>query len=219
MSDTEYCYPPEFTVLKNKAGLRDADQLEQFERLHTLSRLLDCPLDTPVSYEGYKEIHRQIFQDVYDWAGQPRRIDIHKGDYFCRAPFIDQEMRRQFQALRDENELKGLEASRFAGRAAVYLGEINAVHPFREGNGRTQRVFLRNLAHQAGHAIDLTRIQREDWLEASIRSFRAQDYEPMEQIIRQAMGGREQNLSDRRRESLERMKRTAPARSPRERER
>ncbi len=202
MSDTEYCYPPDFTVLKNKAGLRDAEQLEQFERLKTINRLRYCPLDIPISYEGYKEIHRRIFQDVYEWAGQPRSVDIRKGDYFCRAPYIDQEMRRQFRTLQRENNLKDLQAAKFAVRTAEHLGEINAIHPFREGNGRTQRVFLRNLAHQAGYAIDLTRLTQDAWLDASIRSFRKQDYAPMERVIREAMAPRERTLKKAREKHL-----------------
>lgn len=203
MSDTEYCYPPDFTVLKNKAGLRDAEQLEQFERLKTINRLRHCPLDIPTTYEGYKEIHRRIFQDVYEWAGQPRSVDIRKADYFCRASYIDQEMQRQFRVLQRENNLKDLQAPEFAVRAAEHLGEINAIHPFREGNGRTQRVFLRNLAHQAGHAIDLTRIERDAWLHASISSFRDQDHKPTENVVRNAMVEWERTLKEARKERLE----------------
>jgi cell filamentation protein len=77
MSDP-YVYP-ETDVLINKAGIRDPAKLEQFERLMTAQRMLQPLTRTPITYAGYKAIHRHLFQDVYDWAGQPRTVDIGKG--------------------------------------------------------------------------------------------------------------------------------------------
>jgi fido (protein-threonine AMPylation protein) len=70
-----YVYP-ETDVLINKAGIRDPAKLEQFERLMTAQRMLQPLTRTPITYAGYKAIHRHLFQDVSDWAGQPRTVDI-----------------------------------------------------------------------------------------------------------------------------------------------
>jgi len=124
MSDTEYCYPPDFTVLKNKAGLRDAADLELFERLNSRKRTLFLPTDIPVSEAGYREIHRHLFQDIYDWAGEYRRVNISKETtQFALAPFISPNMKRVFRELDADQKLQGLDQETFSHRAAVYLDQ------------------------------------------------------------------------------------------------
>ena len=91
--------------------------------------------------------------------------------------------------LGKENLLQNLKKQDFAQRAAEHLNEINAIHPFREGNGRTQRLFLKALAKQAGHTLHLDRIQPKKWHEASINGF-AGNHKPMQQVIHSAMGSR-----------------------------
>ena len=118
------------------------------------------PDDTPITAEGYREIHRYIFQDVYDWAGKTRTVDLAKNDdLFCLAAYVDQELAKRFEAIRTEGGLRGLSAESFAARAADHISELNAIHPFREGNGRTQRAFLFVLGRQAGHEVDIVRIE------------------------------------------------------------
>lgn len=141
MTDDIYCYPPDYTVLKNIAGIRDKDALEEFERRHTRLRMLDCPYILPLTYDGYKDIHRYVFQDVYEWAGEPRVVNISKSDMFGVWSFIDQEMQRRFRLIGEDTGLQNAPADQFAEHAAEHLSEINAIHPFREGNGRTQRLF------------------------------------------------------------------------------
>jgi len=190
MTDKTYCYPPDYTVLKNKAGFRDPEKLEQFERLYTQSRMMDCPLDLPITYVGYQAIHRHVFQDVYEWAGQSRTVTIHKGDAFANWMYVDQEMEKRFELIRQDQNLQSSSAVEFAEKAAEHLSEINAIHPFREGNGRTQRLFLRNLAHQAGHESHIARIDKDRWMDASIEGFREQNYEPMAKLIYSCMEDR-----------------------------
>jgi cell filamentation protein len=87
-----YLYPGT-DVLRNKENIRDARELQAFERMATASRMETLLDDTPITAEGYCEIHRYIFQDVYDWAGEVRTVDIAKSDgLFCLAPYIDQEL-------------------------------------------------------------------------------------------------------------------------------
>lgn len=176
------------TVLRNTLDLREASALEIAERRFSASRMAEVQ-KVELTYAGYKRIHGYLFQDVYDWAGQPRTIDISKGNsLFGLAPYIDTNMERLFQGLADEKKLQGSSRNRFTERAAYYLGEINAVHPFREGNGRTQRAFLKGLAQQAGWKLDLERIEPGPWNEASIQSFKG-DYEPLRSVIDEAVTG------------------------------
>ncbi len=82
---------------------------------------------------------------------------------FCKAEFIAAEMDKRFAAINGENNLRGLDAATFAARAAEHIGELNAIHPFLDGNGRALRAFLENLAEQAGHHIDLARVDPQAW--------------------------------------------------------
>ncbi len=189
MSDP-YVYPGT-TILKNKADLRTQDELDRFERLMTRTQMGQKFLPAvEMTYEGYKALHHHLFQDVYDWAGQSRTVHLAKGqDYFGPPDYVDREMARRFDLLAKEHHLQGLSQKHFAKRAAEHLNEINAIHPFREGNGRTQRLFLKVLAKQAGHDVHLDRITPKKWNDASIKGF-AGNYEPMEQVIQAAMGSR-----------------------------
>ena len=186
MSDP-YVYPGT-DVLRNKEDIRDAHDLEAFERMATASRLETLSSEVPITVHGYREIHRYVFQDVYDWAGEVRAVDIARNDsLFCLAPHIERELAKRFGAIHRENALRGLTAGEFAARAADHICELNAIHPFRDGNGRTLRAFLVALGRQAGHEIELARIDPRAWNEASRQSFRAGDSRPMQRIIAGAM--------------------------------
>jgi cell filamentation protein len=157
LSDHPYCYPGT-NVYRNKENIRDRLELEEFERMATAWRLLTLPRNLPVTPKGYREIHRYMLQDVYDWAGQDRWIDTGRTGPFCKAEYIIPELKKRFAAINAENDLRGLDADAFAVRAAVHISELNAVHPFLDGNGRALRAFLEILADRAGHPIDLARI-------------------------------------------------------------
>jgi len=91
-------------------------------------------------------LHGWLFRDVYDWAGQIRTVPINKdGSEFAQPRFIESQMNRIASELREEQRLQSTAASALAGRLAYYFGELNALHPFREGNGRVQRLFLRHV--------------------------------------------------------------------------
>lgn len=188
MSDP-YVYPGT-NVLINKAGIRNPAKLEQFERLVTAQRMLQPLPRTPLTYNGYKAIHHHLFQDVYDWAGQSRTVDIEKGgSYFGHAQYIDAEMTKRFALIKAENRLLLRRREYFVERAAEHVGELNAIHPFREGNGRTLRLFLKEWARQAGHRLSIEKIDREAWNRASIASFQEQDYRELAQIIDRTIVG------------------------------
>jgi cell filamentation protein len=187
VSEDPYVYPGT-DVLINKEDIRDRDELEAFERLVTANRLEHLPRRVPITGAGYRRLHRHIFGPVYAWAGQDRTVNLAKGgSLFCLVPHIAGQMAQRFAAIRAENGLRGLTREAFAARAAEHLCEINAIHPFREGNGRTLRAFLVCLAGTAGHRVALERIDPAGWNEASVGSFRQGDYEAMRRVILDAL--------------------------------
>lgn len=117
-------------------------------------------------------MHRHLFQDVYDWAGEARTIRTFKdGSPFCFPESFDQELGKLFGWLAAQDFLHGLSADAFAAQAAHFLSELNAIHLFREGNGRAQTAFLAMLAAEAGHPLDFERLDTGAWMHAMIVSF------------------------------------------------
>ena len=167
-----YCYPGA-TVLKNVPGLRSQENLDRFEAAATSQRA-DEPLPTGrLSVSHYYAVHRHLFQDVFAWAGKPRTVRLAKsGSAFCYPEHIDREMRILFANLRVSRGLSGLSSDEFADLAATFLATLNAIHRFREGNGRTQLTFLALLADQASHPLALDRLEPEQFLAAMVASFR-----------------------------------------------
>lgn len=169
--DDPYCYKGTF-VLKNRLGTRDAEVLEAFE-LEMSSLRADEPL--PAGRFGpahYRAIHRHLFQDVYSWAGKYRTVRTAKGgNWFCFPEHIAREMDRLFARLAGDNRLRGRSAEAFIEGAANFLGELNAIHPFREGNGRAQLAFMHLLSIEAEHPLDFARVRPESFMRAMIASF------------------------------------------------
>ena len=149
-ADDPYCYSGT-SVLKNRLGLRTKEQLSEFEAAITMQRASEPLPDGSLDVDHYRALHHHLFQDVYDWAGQFRTVRIgREGHWFCYPENISREMGRLFDALIAEDRFEGLDTKAFAARAAHFLADLNAIPPFREGNGRTQNVFLWMLAARAG---------------------------------------------------------------------
>ncbi|MBZ9676338.1 Fic/DOC family protein [Mesorhizobium sp. ES1-1] len=183
-ADTDpLCYPGT-TVLRNLLGIESQDELDEFELALFLTRA-DEPLPAGnLDYAHYLELHRHLFQDVYDWAGELRTIRIGKGgNWFAYPEYIDVEMQRVFRKLGDPDALANLDADAFAALMAHILAELNAVHPFREGNGRTQLTLLAMLAEHAGFTFDANVLERDRVMQAMIDSF-AGDETPLASLIR-----------------------------------
>ena len=187
MSDRDYCYPPDYTVLRNRLDIRDAPALEAAERELVAQRLLEPVPTGDFDLTHLKAIHRHLFQDVYAWAGDIRTVEIAKGESrFQPTRFIAAGMADVHRRIVAAEYFRGSEPDGFAEGAGPVLGDVNHLHPFREGNGRTQLQYLKQLAARAGHAIDLTRIDPAAWLDASRRS-NAGDHAAMTRCIRQAL--------------------------------
>lgn len=113
-------------------------------------------------------IHRQLYQDIFDWAGQLREVDIYQGDTrFCHFAYIEKEGNALMQDLEEEGYLVGLAHEKFVERLAHYYCEINVLHPFRLGSGLAQRIFFEQLALHAGYALSWQGIAVETWKQAN----------------------------------------------------
>jgi cell filamentation protein len=179
-----YCYDGT-TVLKNIPDIRDQAALDEFEAALTAQRA-DEPLPAGhLSVAHYKALHHHLFQDTYAWSGRFRTVRISKdGSAFCYPENIPREMKHLFDALKKSEYFRGLSPGAFAISSAGFLSTLNAIHPFREGNGRTQASFLTLIAARAGHPFDLDNLEPESFLAAMVASFKGND-EPLErQILR-----------------------------------
>jgi cell filamentation protein len=174
-----YCYAST-AILKNRLNLRNQAELDKFEILSAVKRAEEPLPVGRYDYRHYRAIHRHLFQDVYRWAGRIRTVRIAKeGNWFCYPEYID-------AGLADNNFLRDIESENFAKEAAHFIAELNAIHPFREGNGRVQNSYLRILADQAGHPLDFERLNRDIMIPAMIASFQG-DEGPLSELILQLM--------------------------------
>ncbi len=173
-ADETYCYPGT-DVLRNKAEITDANELDAYEgELSTLRsiEILENPLVGQFDLALLQRIHFALFQDIYDWAGKIRTVDISRGNSrFANVRFIESAANEIFNKLARENWLKGLDAGHLSKRLAHYLSEINALHPFREGNGRVQRIFISHLSQAAGYQLDYSDLEQEQIYQAMELAF------------------------------------------------
>ena len=172
--DDEYCYPGT-NVLKNKLNIRDVDTLNCAERDFSSVRqaeLANKGVTGDFSFVHLCSIHKQLFQDVYTWAGKMRTVDISKGTVFCFVQFIEEQFEKLYRELKKEKYLSDItDKKQMSVRLAYYLAELNMIHPFREGNGRTQRVYIEQLCQNNGRfEIDFTDVTKDDMILASVRS-------------------------------------------------
>ena len=184
MSDLLYCYP-DSDVLKNKLSIINQEKLHEVERKLTAIRINDLirkPYRGRFDLDHLRGIHFYIFQDLYTWAGELRKIDLAKGNMFCRAMFLENQADVVFSEIRNNGYLESLPYDQFVKRLAYHFSEINALHPFREGNGRSQREFIRELALYNHYAIDFSNATGKEMLDASVDAFLCQ-YEKMEALF------------------------------------
>ncbi|MBS0531147.1 MAG: Fic family protein [Proteobacteria bacterium] len=181
--DDPNCYEGT-TVLKNKLDLQTQEELTDFEQA-IVSQRAEEPLPSgKLDQRHYCALHRHLYQDVYDWAGELRNVRTAKGgNVFCLPEHMAAQLNKVFGELAAAKQFRGLDADEFAGKAAHFLAELNAIHAFREGNGRTQLTFLKLLAAAAGHEVDFARLDAPAMLQAMIESFSGKE-EPLARIIR-----------------------------------
>jgi cell filamentation protein len=162
-------------VLRNRLGITDPERLGRVEAGLSAAALADLGVRSlPGGYDlsHLQAFHWEIFDDLYPWAGEIRVVAIARSDMFCLPQHIDAYAAKVCEALAGERYLRGLPRDEFVDRLTHYFAEVNAVHPFREGNGRTQRAFFGQLAREAGWPIDWSDLDADANTAASMASLR-----------------------------------------------
>lgn len=189
MPNNEYCYANS-NVLINKLNIHDEKELSSVEARLTLARLIQLqehPIRGYFDFNHLKKIHKFIFQDLYDWAGEKRTVEIGKGNYFCLTKFIDSYARSVFNKYYSQCSDSKDNHKDFVKALSNNYGDLNALHPFREGNGRAQREFARCVCLECGYDFDLSFTVHEEMLHASIISFNEGDNSELEKIFSEAV--------------------------------
>jgi cell filamentation protein len=146
----------EHGVLRNLLGITDAAQLARAEADLTalrIAQLQDEDLPGGYDLDHLQEFHEHLFGDLYDWAGELRTVAIGRGAAFCRPEQLRPSGLRIFARLAQDRYLRDRDRAGFVEGLTVLFAELNALHPFREGNGRTLRAFLAQLSRAAGHPV------------------------------------------------------------------
>lgn len=177
-----YCYP-NTDILINIPDIRNKKTLEEFEAAITTQRAEEGFPDGVFDVTHYKSIHHHLFQDIYSWAGEYRTVRISKNtSSFCYPENINDQMKQLFLQLELDNKLQNLDSETFSNKLADFLSNLNAIHPFREGNGRIQNIFITLLSEQAGHPLDFNKIDPAELLDVMITSFNGSN-SPLKKLI------------------------------------
>lgn len=169
---------PNTGVLRNKLGAKTQSQLDHAEAEITYIAIATLtfgsrPDKLVFNTELLLDVHKEIFRDIYSWAGQIRTHDISKGaSYFTHAQYIRQSLDSLLSDIKSDEKLDSSDMNEFIERIAYYYGELNAIHPFREGNGRAIRTFLRLLALSRGYDIEWAKMDGEENIAASSESIK-----------------------------------------------
>ena len=168
-----YCYP-DSDVLKNKLNIRDRDELKQAEEEITSLKqymLMESPIKGRFTKTQLINIHRFLFEDIYPFAGYIRREQISKGNTMFFPPhLINQELDKVFSKLHNDNMLHETDRKCQIERLSYIMSELNIIHPFREGNGRSIRELIRCMALHYGFSLDWSRVDRDTMLNAAVGS-------------------------------------------------
>lgn len=170
---SDACYPGT-SCLINKFDIRNEKQLAFVESRIVIGKTEELhknPFSGNFDFTHYKAIHRFLFEDIYDWAGEVRTIDMSKkGTNFTKASQIEEMAGRIFGRLNRMNNYVGLDHKSFVDEITDFYCSTNMLHPFREGNGRTQRAFLQQLVQNAGYEISFTMMDPDELMIATIQA-------------------------------------------------
>jgi cell filamentation protein len=184
VSDDPYVYPGT-DVLRNVRDIRDGDELEELEARLTFLRGLQVASD-PIAGEydlaHLQAFHRHLFAGLYEWAGELRTVVLAKTDLFCLPEHLESYGAEIFGKLAEEDRLRSLDRELFIDRLAHYLGDVNALHPFRDGNGRAQRALFAQLAGDAGYRLDWQLVDPQRNADASVVAMQG-DEAPMRTLL------------------------------------
>lgn len=172
-ASTDNCYP-NTTCLMNKFDIKDDKKLAKIEAEITFAKAAVLESETPslpLNFDYYKNIHRFLFEDLYDWAGEFRKADISKkGTSFCPVNELENLCVACFSRLENENYFQGVTKEKFVEKIVDFYTTTNYLHPFREGNGRTQRIFISKLIKLSGYDFNFSNINPDLLMIATIKA-------------------------------------------------
>jgi len=172
--------------LRNRFGIKNISRLDRVERKFVAQRIAEGVPGGKFDLAHLRAIHRHLFQDIYEWAGELRHgRNQQSGQQFQFRQYIQTGMADVHRRLVQCKFLRRLSRHDFSQQVAVIIGDVNYIHPFREGNGRAQLKYLKQLAAQAGHDLDLARLHPVAWITAS-KASHATDYSMMADLIEAA---------------------------------
>lgn len=163
-------------VLENKFGITDQQELKEAEQdiVTKKTATLMSEATTVFDFKFLLHIHKVLFEDIYSFAGKIRTVDIAKPEAnapFAYAKYIESEAERIFSELKSKVYLVSLDKQVFVQEMANLAAALNALHPFREGNGRAIRLFLMLLADHAGYLLDYSQVSSKVIIEADRFAF------------------------------------------------
>lgn len=188
-SDMDYSFYPGTRCLSNYFLINDRDQLRvigiYISSMRTAEFLLN-PIDGPYSLELLQQIHEHLFGDLYPSAGVIRTEASAKRTEFCHPDYIEAAGKEIFDKLAKDHFLRRIEREQFIGDLAYYMGELEALHPFRSGNAPTARLFFIILTQHAGWQVEWSEADPDGFLEADICAIDG-DYQPLIDVLEEVV--------------------------------
>jgi cell filamentation protein len=183
-----YCYPGT-AVLRNLLGITEFGILSEAER--ALSEVAAESIEfapPPYDLSYLRTLHQRLFSDLYDWAGEVRTVDISKDEtHFCMTSRIEPEANKLFDSLAKANWFQYLDRASLITASAELFGDLNVVHPFREGNGRAQRILFEHIIVNAGYGISWWAVDAQEWIQANIDAVVC-DYDALKSVFERCIG-------------------------------
>ena len=177
---------PGTRCLVNYFGIKDKPSLRRVDKMISSLRtaeLLHAPIDMPFTFDYLKAIHSHLFGDIYPSAGMIRRSLSSKHTEFCQPEYIESQAGILFSKLRDDHYLSRIDdVDDFVNELAYYMGEMEALHPFMDGNGRATRFFFNSLALAAGYEIGWGSADPDHFLEANVAALDG-DYQALIDVL------------------------------------
>lgn len=173
-------------VMFNKLGLTDQKQLQQVEYAITAVRIQELqvsPVRGDFDLAHLKTVHKRLFGDIYEWAGQERTINFSKLDLkepWWKSTFADHKRISELMALaagqvKSSGNLRGLKREDFVAELTKFYIVVNHAHPFPEGNGRSTQTLVAQLAREAGYDVRFDAVEQRRWNHAAARSMPQQN--------------------------------------------
>lgn len=177
---------PNTGILRNLVGATTYLELRKAEGdIVALSEISLEKIPHTVGLSELRQIHKNLFSKIYDWAGELRTVNIRKEseEYFLDYTYLENGAKFVFDKLHEEKCLQNLDQENFVKRLAYFYEQLNFIHPFREGNGRTQRIFWQRVANEAGYKIDWSKVVGKELDDASLIGRVNNNLKPLEKMF------------------------------------